>query len=1185
MANNTRTIYEFSTSIGIKISSDGKWVSTGFQTGWENNTYDSSAASTIPELVRQAIANKEFKLGDNDRSPFAVIGRLVKRKGYKPWAVLAFVIVGVDNSGRNVPLYRYFCCEAENDASVLESMDEILYKVVSYEKLNGELPFFNPQFTELAKNSSADKKIANNITFSAEQTQIISTDIRNTSLVLPKDFIENSAAGNAYTLIKLNMFAWQRALATGQVAINQNTYEVEKIDNFAWAYNVESLECPNSFVVIQTVYGSLKQIGGSSSAKFVSGVNEQGLKAAIKAITEPQQFRPENIIELSTILQDKQLRDVQFLSRIFDDLTGRGILPNTSHPTTIKLFVLRVFLTSSAAFNTFLKWFNQQDPQGKLVNIYKKFEQDFFNTIDDYLNECSTLKEMVSGEVCQAVLESLLVKRDISPESLYVLMQNSRWIKKQNLLDVIRDEIKQVDDAIIANTPFSGADIWKPLERFIEKVQRSTVSFGNPKQRVQSNTELPKWLKNILPEFISDHLGDRWRDINHSQAKLAEAKEQANRLIKAEVYYSPLAELLRMLCPNTDEHLYFDCISNPQKRLPLAYSAIGDAYNTGKKLFNLTIGKPISIDDIENKLIGQQISLLSLVLISVIVIPMPYLVLSIIVLALGSLWNLIKYIFNIFIYILKWIIDSDRDEMGVASNSVKNSIKQQIKKLLSLDYTNNPHAQRVVLDCIESIGKILFSQEIKSKRVLVKFIRSIFKELETEFERKPNSQDLREKLNFFRVYFLSSDPNEISNYLEWFKSLEKFEVDRVLNFQNGFRKILDDIKKESPDRKDYAEPFVKDVINFILGSVIDGEENPTSYKSIIEWIIHYRSYVSSRNLTGYIITDLQQVIRSDGSQMNFLCNPNFWDDLKENWDGFRQTGERKTAPKYQRLARFFGDLGQALESKQMFYQEYKYAVNLSAYFSQVSNGYVSEDILQTVGQEVYGLRLNSKQSDNPNSFSLNPQRSGTERNLSNSNQEKDYLSLILLGITALLIICVSVVVFRVVLFKENNVGNPIVQPQPNTFSNTSGDNSSPSPSPSIENNQTKAKYLNCRASINGEDLDLIISNIPTSAKEINSLMYTIIRNDLFDRGNSLKRYYPPKQPVNKNELTIKNLDGNGSPKPEGKYYIIASTKKLNEYRTVDELNQNIKLFEANQSSRDTCYTTITPPINNYSNNQ
>ena len=119
MANNTRTIYEFSTNVGIQTQSIGRWVSTGFQIGWKNNTFDSSAASTIPEPVRQAIANDEFDLAEEDRSPFAVIGRLVKPKGHKPWAVIAFVILGVDNRGRDIPLYRYFCCEADESAFML----------------------------------------------------------------------------------------------------------------------------------------------------------------------------------------------------------------------------------------------------------------------------------------------------------------------------------------------------------------------------------------------------------------------------------------------------------------------------------------------------------------------------------------------------------------------------------------------------------------------------------------------------------------------------------------------------------------------------------------------------------------------------------------------------------------------------------------------------------------------------------------------------------------------------------------------------------------------------------------------------------------------------------------------------------------------------------------------------------
>ena len=1069
-------------------------------------------------------------------------------------------------------------------------MEEILYRVVSYSHDHGNLPFFDPQLMELAKCNPVDKQaIASSITLSEEQQRIFSTDIGRKNLVLPKGFIENSMAGNAYTLIKLNTFAWERALATGQVTINQGTV----IDNFAWAYNVESLERPNSFVVIQTVYGSLKQIGGSGSLKqiggsgsggFISGVNEQGLKAAIKAITEPQQFKVEKVIELSTILQDKKLRDIQFLSRIFEELAGRGILPNTSHPTTIKLFVLRVFLTSSATFNTFLKWFNQQDSQGKLVNICKKFEQDFFDPIEVYPNECATLKEMVSGEVCQAVLESLLVKRDISPESLYVLMQNSRWIKKQNLLEAIRTGITEVDSAIAAKMAFSGADIWKPLERFIEKVQRSKVSSGTSTQRIQANSELPKWLENILPEFITDHLAERWRDMNQSKIERAEAKDQENSLIKAEAYYGSLAELLRMLCPNTDEYHYFDCISNSQQRLPLVYSAIGDADSTGKKRFNLTIGKSISIDNIEKKLIGQQISFFFLALISIIIVPLFYLVISIIVLIVGGLWNLIKYIFNGFIHGFRSIVNPNNVSIGGGGfqiDPIKNSVKEQIKKLLEVKYTetNSQSLQNTVLNCIEEIDGILFENENESEQTCLKFTTGI-EELEFELKGNSNSQasvEKLEKLKFFRVYFLSTNHDEIDQYLDWFKdSKGDKRINRVLDFQVDFKKILGNIEKDNQnnqDNKDYGRRFVTDVINFILIRLIDDKENLTSYKSIIDWIMHRRSFVTSEDLMRYIIIDLQQFMKPNKAERDFLFDGNLWDDLKESWNSFNdQTEERQTAPKYQKLAKFFDHLSRALNIKK-YSKEYDHALALYAYFSQISQGYVLENILKQFGGEVYGLKLSLERVGDPNTISSNTKGSRAKRNSAkppNPDPDKAHFEWAVIGIIILLFILALVVIFRDFLLGVNNQG---ISTQPTTSANanrTSNDSfSSPSPSPEITPPKSQLK---CKPIINGSDLDLIISNIPTSAKEIHSLMYVVI-----GEGENLKRYYPLKQSVKKSELTIKQLDGGRYIGFKTKYYIIASAQKPTEYRTVEDLNKNLKNFEVNQASQDTCYVTFTEP--------
>jgi hypothetical protein len=475
------------------------------------------------------------------------------------------------------------------------------------------------------------------------------------------------------------------------------------------------------------------------------------------------------------------------------------------------------------------------------------------------------------------------------------------------------------------------------------------------------------------------------------------------------------------------------------------------------------------------------------------------------------------------------------------------------------------------LDCIEGIGRLFFIKKNESEQICLEFTKSILEELESKLKRNSSSQVLVERLKFFRVYFLSTDHDEINRYLEWLKELKGYDRDRVLNFQNEFKKILDDIKtdnKDNQDTKDYVEPFVTDVINFILSRVIDDKENSTSYKNIIDWIVHHRSFVFSRNLVGYVIKDLGQFTRTESneSDMSFWCSSNFWDKLKENWDNFRKTDERKTAPEYQNLVKFFDALSQEL-SKTPYEQECNLALGLSAYFSQISNGYVSEDVLQKVGQEeVYGLKLTLKQSDDDNP-PANTQRSSTKRNQSNSNKDKDYIGLMVLAIIFLLSLLVLVVVNHL-----NNAPKYLSnQPQTATYSNTGGDNISPSPYPSFESNQTKSK-LTCKASINGEDIDLEISNISTSTKEIYSSMYAVKEQ----KKQDLIQYKSLTQPTNnKSESTIKNMDGEGAFLPKTKYYIVASTQKLNEYKKTDDLKKDIGRFKPNQAVEDPCYVTIT----------
>jgi len=213
-----------------------------------------------------------------------------------------------------------------------------------------------------------------------------------------------------------------------------------------------------------------------------------------------------------------------------------------------------------------------------------------------------------------------------------------------------------------------------------------------------------------------------------------------------------------------------------------------------------------------------------------------------------------------------------------------------------------------------------------------------------------------------------------------------------------------------------------------------------------------------------------------------------------------------------------------------------------------------------IGVDQNGIGTTSNPVKNP----IKQQVSIAKPNLPNSNPKKDIVPLMVIASTILVFILALVIVFRYVVFDRNN----------QVISTQSTISASPYPNP--EQPPTGSR-LKCKPVINGQDLDLIISNIPASATQINSFMYTIGRRDFSDGENSLKRYYPSKQPINKNELTIKikNLDGDGPPEPQ-EYYIIASTQKPLGYDTAEKLKRDVSLFRKNHATEDTCYVFITP---------
>ena len=623
----SKTIYEFSTGI-YRVGNISNWRSSGFTGGWINSTYSpekQGERQSIPASILKAIDNGEFDLAEEDRSKVTVMGKVVKYDGTE-WSVVVTSVRGRDER-REAPFYRYFFCEGSNPSDMMTILETIGNY---YENQNHLIPIFNPfQEKPLFPTFSPKKYSIDSLPFlSVEDGKELQSLQVKTAVLHPP----SSASLDHLYLIRLYQLAVARNEANGRP--------------IAWAYNVQALANPDLFSVIQAenmaAYRDLKLKRAGSGTKYIEGVSNQYVKEAIERmpLIEHRYFQ-----QLEDSFKNEEI-DNGFLSSIFSGLGVDSVLrKGNTHPNMISLLTFRAILTREAVFS-FLVWIEkcQKDGKDNSIKISKDFRVSFFGFLSQYPNEFPRLRSRISRESSQAVLEALLGK-EITCKNLYPLI-DKHWITKERILDAIEQGIKEVDIAVAHHAVFSGADIWKPLEAFIKKVKKTGVSTDNYQQKEQAYPKLHKFFKNLLPKFIVDDLDKRLKASKQTRIALAKAKEQENRLIQAEVYYSPLAELLRMLHPTSDEHLYFDYVSNPQQRLPLAYSAIGIANNTREKLFNLIIDNPISINKIRVKLLAQQISFFSLVIISVVVIPLFYLLFIIVQLIAESSLKAIKYIFN-----------------------------------------------------------------------------------------------------------------------------------------------------------------------------------------------------------------------------------------------------------------------------------------------------------------------------------------------------------------------------------------------------------------------------------------------------------------------------------------------------------------------------------------------------------
>lgn len=311
-------INEFSTGIRYQTNADGSWFSLGFTGQYMNVTCES-----IPHCIKRSIANKEFAVSEGASSDKpAIIGRVVLGGEEGNWSVVALVSKGWDEKGRSASFYRYFFSEREDN----------LPTILTWLQEQRQLPIFNP--TKIKQIGQAHSFSGIPIKEYAPEEMLTAP----TPILIP--------ANEEYALAQIN------ALAT------------HKVDGqpISWAFNVEALEQPWRFIVIQAgstcAYQLLqKAIANPPKVRTPVVADEQALTSALKSLIGRSTVKPESLETIIEALTDVDI-EPDYWEELFNNQGARNALrQNIYGSQMVRLLTLRT-LAIPVTLREYLEWLN-----------------------------------------------------------------------------------------------------------------------------------------------------------------------------------------------------------------------------------------------------------------------------------------------------------------------------------------------------------------------------------------------------------------------------------------------------------------------------------------------------------------------------------------------------------------------------------------------------------------------------------------------------------------------------------------------------------------------------------------------------------------------------------------------------------------------------------------------------------
>ena len=360
-------IHEFSTGIQADKTADGGWVSQGFTGQYMNKTID-----PIPRAVQEAISNRDFAVAEGASSDKpAFVGREVAGDE-KMWSVIAVVTRGRDDRGRSASMYRYFLSEG------LGNLGKIL-SWINAQKQAGQNIIFDPFGTQILGQPHEYSESEPNLSLPPKLQSLLESP---PPIIIPSDS------------------------PCAPLIVNKMAQEIStKSQLIAWGYNVEALEEPRGFQVIQPASSRAedllkKAIASKPNAPApVSG--EKAIISAINGLVKRDKVKPEQVATIEDALGKSQIDDSYWESIFKGRGTDKALKQGIYSADMVRLLTLRAILLPET-LPEYLTWIGKEGKQQENKEISRTFQVEVRKSLNQ-----------VSGQGTN------LISRVMSPINLY----------------------------------------------------------------------------------------------------------------------------------------------------------------------------------------------------------------------------------------------------------------------------------------------------------------------------------------------------------------------------------------------------------------------------------------------------------------------------------------------------------------------------------------------------------------------------------------------------------------------------------------------------------------------------------------------------------------------------------------------------------------------------------------------